>query len=104
MRFILRERRVFFQFKVLPFGLATAGWIFTKVLRQLRKHWRRSLIQVVVFLDDGLQTNKCLSYQRMSPISRMDSSQEQVMLGTETGGGLVRFHIRFDKRLDYMYR
>ena len=47
----------FFYFKVLPFGLATAGQIFTKVLRQLIKYWRNSSIQVTVFLDDGLQCN-----------------------------------------------
>ena len=52
----------YFQFKVLPFGLATAGLIFTKVLKQLIKHWRTKLIKVVVFLDDGLQTD--LEYEK----------------------------------------
>ena len=52
-----RGKRRFFQYKVLPFGLSTAGQIFTKIIRELIKHWRSSNIQAVVFLDDGLQTN-----------------------------------------------
>ena len=48
----------YFQFRVLPFGLATAGLVFSKVLRELIKHWRYKMIQAVVFLDDGLQCHK----------------------------------------------
>ena len=44
----------FFYFTVLPFGLATAGHIFTKTVRCLVKHWRSSAIEIVVYLDDGL--------------------------------------------------
>ena len=49
--------RRFFKFVVLPFGLATAGLIFTKVLRELLKYWRCQKIQAAIFLDDGLPTN-----------------------------------------------
>ena len=52
----------YFKYVVLPFGLATAGLIFTKVLREMIKHWRSQEIQAVAFLDDGLQTN--LTYQK----------------------------------------
>ena len=44
----------FYQFTVLPFGLVTAGLIFTKVVRCLVKHWRAQSIRAVVYLDDGL--------------------------------------------------
>ena len=47
----------YFQYKALPCGLSTVGKIFTKILRQLIKHWRANCIQAVVFLDDGLQSN-----------------------------------------------
>ena len=47
----------YFHFTVLPFGLATAGLVFTKVLREIIKHWRNRMIKAVVFLDDGLQTH-----------------------------------------------
>ena len=43
----------YFCFTVLPFGLCTAGFIFSKVLRQLVKHWRNTGIYIVLFLDDG---------------------------------------------------
>ena len=47
----------FFKFVVLPFGLSTAGLIFSKVLRELLAFWRCQRIQAACFLDDGLQTN-----------------------------------------------
>lgn len=43
----------FYKFTVLPFGLSTAGHVFTKVVRVLVKKWREMGIQIVVFLDDG---------------------------------------------------
>ncbi|VDI40756.1 Hypothetical predicted protein [Mytilus galloprovincialis] len=43
----------FFVFTVLPFGLKSSGYIFTKVVRPLVKHWRKKGIKVVVYLDDG---------------------------------------------------
>ena len=47
----------YFKFIVLPFGLATAGLVFTKVLREMIKLWRSQRIQAVAFLEDGLQAN-----------------------------------------------
>ena len=44
----------YFYFTVLPFGLATAGHIFTKTVRCLVKYWRESGIKILVYLDDGL--------------------------------------------------
>ena len=44
----------YFQFTVLPFGLSTGPYIFTKVMRPLVKHWRSKAIRIVVYLDDGL--------------------------------------------------
>jgi hypothetical protein len=48
----------FFCFRVLPFGLSTAGHVFTKVVRVLVKHWRSHALKLVVFLDDGICTNE----------------------------------------------
>ena len=48
------EKDRYFCFKVLPFGLTSAGFIFTKLLGMLITHWRRQGIKVVVFFDDGL--------------------------------------------------
>ena len=44
----------YYVFCVLPFGLATACFAFTKLLRPLVKHWRSQGIKVVVYLDAGI--------------------------------------------------
>ena len=44
----------YFVFTVLPFGLCSAGYIFTKVVRPLVAHWRKDGIKITVYLDDGL--------------------------------------------------
>ena len=44
----------FFRFKVLPFGLSTAPYVFTKVVRPLVEKWRSEGKHIVVYLDDGL--------------------------------------------------
>ena len=46
--------RTYFKFVVLPFGLSTGPYIFTKVMRPLVKHWRSQALRIVVYLDDGL--------------------------------------------------
>ena len=44
----------YYVFTVLPFGLSTACYMFTKLLRPLVRYWRRQGIRIVVYLDDGL--------------------------------------------------
>lgn len=48
----------YYVFCVLPFGLATAGYIFSKVLRVLVKYWRGQGHKVIMYLDDGIGGNK----------------------------------------------
>ena len=43
----------YFVFTSLPFGLATALFVFAKVLWALVKHWRIQGIRAVLYLDDG---------------------------------------------------
>ena len=43
-----------YGFRVLPFGLATAGHIFTKICRVMVKYWRCNGVQIVLYIDDGL--------------------------------------------------
>ena len=47
------NKKRFFCFTVLPFGLSTAGLIFSKTLRCLVQHWRASSIRIILYLDDG---------------------------------------------------
>ena len=44
----------YFQFCVLPFGLSSAPFIFTKMFKPLLKSWRSRGIPIAIFLDDGL--------------------------------------------------
>jgi len=48
-----REFR-YFQFCALPFGLSSAPFIFTKILKPLQISWRSRGIPIAIFLDDGL--------------------------------------------------
>ena len=41
-------------FTVLPFGLATACYIFSKLLRLLVRYWRGRGLKAIVYLDDGI--------------------------------------------------
>ena len=47
---------IFYVFTVLPFGLSTAPYVFTKLLKPLEKHWRLQGISLAIFLDDGWGT------------------------------------------------
>ena len=46
--------RKFFMFRVLPFGLSTACYVFTKLLRPLVKRWRSQGRRAVIYIDDGI--------------------------------------------------
>ena len=44
----------YFQFTVLSFGLSSAPFIFTKLLKPLETLWRSRGIPVAIFFDDGV--------------------------------------------------
>ena len=44
----------FYVFCQLPFGLATACYVFTKLIRQLVQRWRKLGIRVIPYIDDFL--------------------------------------------------
>ena len=44
----------YFQFCVLPVGLASACYVFTKVLRPFTKRWRGRGIKAIIYIDDGI--------------------------------------------------
>ena len=48
----------YYVFCVLPFGLATPPYLFTKLLHPLVKHWRGQGIRAIAYLDDGIVTAK----------------------------------------------
>ena len=44
----------YYKIMVLPFGLTSAPYIFTKIMRCLVKKWRTEGKEIIVYLDDGL--------------------------------------------------
>ena len=50
----LNGRKKWFVFNVLPFGLSTGPFIFTKLGRVLVRHWRSEGINIFLYLDDGI--------------------------------------------------
>ena len=59
---ITNEKIRYFMFNVLPFGLSTAPYIFTKLVRPLVKLWRCRGFHPVVYLDDGLNIEDSLEH------------------------------------------
>ena len=65
--------RKYFVFVVLPFGLATACYAFTMLLRPLIRYWRGQGLRVVLNLDDGTVTVKGeAAAQRVSALIQED--------------------------------
>ena len=58
----------YFTFTVLPFGLSTACFCFTKVLRPLVKRWRSIGHLSFVYLDDGWAVSP-INCQQARPVS-----------------------------------
>ena len=56
--FAWQER--FYVFTVLPFGLSSAPYIFTKCLRPMVRFWREHGVNIVLYLDDGWCSNRSL--------------------------------------------
>ena len=48
----------YFQFCVLPFGLSSACYVFTKVLSPFTKRWRGIGIKVIIYIDDGIAASR----------------------------------------------
>ena len=47
-------RGKYFVFTVLPFGLSTAPYVFTKLLRPSVQLWRGKGHKAILYLDDGI--------------------------------------------------
>ena len=54
----VEKERKYFVFRVLLFGLGSACYDFTKLMRPLVRHWRGQGIQVVLYLDNGIAAVK----------------------------------------------
>lgn len=69
-------RGQFFRFVQLPFGLAPACWVFTKVTRELQQYWRADGHRCAQYIDDGLhahQDRSALSQWQARVLSDLDN-------------------------------
>lgn len=57
----------YYVFNILPFGISTAGYIFTKVLREPVKYLRAKGIKIISFLDVGIRAK--FSFERAKSVS-----------------------------------
>lgn len=75
----------YFQFTVLCFGICTACYVFTKVLRPLTKRWRGMGIKTVLYIDDGIGAKADVASARIA--------------GQQMSHDLKRagFHLNYDK-------
>ena len=55
---IINDEVRYFVFKVLPFGLSTACFCFTKLLRPFSTRWRSVGDKCFIFIDDGISGHK----------------------------------------------
>ena len=55
----------YFVFTVLVFGLSSAPFVFTKVLKVLIKHWRSFGIRIFAFIDDGFGGGGGIPWKRL---------------------------------------
>ena len=73
----------YFIFNVLPFGLSSACYIFTKLLRPFVKKWRSESIKAIIFIDDGICGGKGFNYT--------ENIVTSVLRDLYSGGWLVNF-------------
>ena len=68
-------KQLFCKFTVLPFGLASAPFVFTKIQKVLVSHWRRQGIRIFTYLDDGAGADATFEdTKRLSGIVQRDIS------------------------------
>ena len=48
----------YFQFCVVPFGLSSTCYVFTKVLRTFTKRLRGISIKAIIYIDDGISASR----------------------------------------------
>ena len=44
----------FYCYSVLPFGLSSAPYIFTKCLKPMVKYWRQHSVRILLYLHNGI--------------------------------------------------
>ena len=83
----------YFAFTVLAFGLASAPFIFTKVVKVLIKHWRSKGILIFGFVDDIFGgSHSYRDTKRVSDIVKEDLFKSDFVVNEHQKEELLRFH------------
>lgn len=92
----------FYVFSSLPFGLSSAPFIFTKILRNLVRFWRKKGIYIIVYLDDGFGFSdsfaKC-EYSSLKVYNTLIKSGFVVCVGASKMFRMVRIILEHGRRL-----
>ena len=72
-----------FEFCVLPFGITSAGYIFTKLCRVVLEKWRSMGIKICMFLDDGLCVTNLQQAESAANMVRSDLLDAGFLLAHE---------------------
>ena len=73
----------FFIFLVLPFGLSTACYIFTKLLRPFVKKWRSEGVKAAIYIDDGINAH--------SSFESCNSATKNAITDLEDAGFVINY-------------
>ncbi|XP_057308177.1 uncharacterized protein LOC130646058 [Hydractinia symbiolongicarpus] len=74
----------YYQFLVLPFGLASACYAFTKLTRPLLTKWRKDGIRCTMYLDNGIFGSKLLeTTKKHSAIIQNDLARAGLTINLE---------------------
>ena len=74
----------YFQFCVLPFGLASACYVFTKILRPFTKRWRGRGIKAIIYIDDKIAASQSFEIAKfVSELVRHDLFSAGFVINSE---------------------
>lgn len=62
----------YFVFTVLPFGLSSAPYLFTKLMREIVRYWRSLAYPIVIYLDDGWCSLDLENCKKVSDLIKKD--------------------------------
>ena len=83
---------VTFTFVVLPFGLSSAPYVFTKIMRPSVRLWRSKGIKAIVYLDEGIVSSQNESSAKASSAWVRDTLDKAGWVCNETKSVWVLTH------------
>jgi hypothetical protein len=90
---------VYYQYNCLPFGLSTAPWVFSKVIRELVMYWRAKGINILPYLDDLLfLITGCEACRQLARMVEYDMRRAGLSINEEKSDGVPsqeRIHLGF---------